>query len=241
MDVDSDQEGGGEAGLKVQEIDAYWLQRKVSTALPDLDAAGAQALAGQVAAALEEEEDAVAETKVVQLLGLDQFELAKELLRNRLKIVWVVRLRQAQDDAEVALVEAQMAANPATVQILNELRATRTSARERQSAMERSIREEARRLRHGTGGGGEEEEGGEAGPGAAGGAGGAGGSAREGAAAGRQMVDLESLAFTRGGHFMSNKSCQLPQGSYRCAGGWGWGGRDVYQGGCVIYQRWGCL
>jgi len=38
---------------------------------------------------------------VVQLLGLDNFELAKELLRNRLKIVWVMKLRQAQDDTEV--------------------------------------------------------------------------------------------------------------------------------------------
>lgn len=42
-----------------------------------------------------------AETRVVQLLGLDHFELAKELLKNRLKIVWVTRLRQAQDEAEV--------------------------------------------------------------------------------------------------------------------------------------------
>jgi pre-mRNA-splicing helicase BRR2 len=38
---------------------------------------------------------------VVQLLGLDHFDLAKELLRNRLKVVWVTRLRQAQDEAEV--------------------------------------------------------------------------------------------------------------------------------------------
>ena len=42
-----------------------------------------------------------AETRVVQLLGLDHFELAKELLKNRLKIVWVIRLKQAQDEAEV--------------------------------------------------------------------------------------------------------------------------------------------
>lgn len=41
------------------------------------------------------------ESRVVQLLGLDHFELAKELLKNRLKIVWVMKLRQAQDDSEV--------------------------------------------------------------------------------------------------------------------------------------------
>lgn len=38
---------------------------------------------------------------MVQLLGLDHFDLAKELLRNRLKVVWVSKLRQAQDEAEV--------------------------------------------------------------------------------------------------------------------------------------------
>lgn len=37
----------------------------------------------------------------MQLLGLDHFDLAKELLRNRLKIVWVIKLRQAQDETEV--------------------------------------------------------------------------------------------------------------------------------------------
>jgi hypothetical protein len=41
------------------------------------------------------------ETRVIQLLGLDHFDLAKDLLRNRLKIVWVSKLRQAQDETEV--------------------------------------------------------------------------------------------------------------------------------------------
>lgn len=48
------------------------------------------------------DDPAACESRVVQLLGLDHFELAKELLKNRLKIVWVMKLRQAQDDAEVS-------------------------------------------------------------------------------------------------------------------------------------------
>lgn len=31
----------------------------------------------------------------------------------------------------------------------------------------------------------------------------------------RQLLDLEDLAFTQGSHFMSNKRCQLPDGSFR--------------------------
>lgn len=33
--------------------------------------------------------------------------------------------------------------------------------------------------------------------------------------ASRQLLDLEDLAFTQGSHFMANKRCQLPDGSFR--------------------------
>lgn len=60
----------------------------------------------------------------------------------------------AQDDEERSRIEAEMAGAPETERILELLHATRATARERQSAMERSIREEARRLRQEQGGGG---------------------------------------------------------------------------------------
>lgn len=31
----------------------------------------------------------------------------------------------------------------------------------------------------------------------------------------RRLLDLEDLAFTQGSHFMANKRCQLPDGSFR--------------------------
>lgn len=31
----------------------------------------------------------------------------------------------------------------------------------------------------------------------------------------RQILDLEDMVFTEGSHFMSNKRCQLPDGSFR--------------------------
>lgn len=159
MDVDAGEEGGDDGGLRVQEIDAYWLQRRVAAAFPQLDASAAQRMAADVFGALQvgarsagggprpaadwhspagveappalpsslttalsskhlsdtrsshtcknthlikhpssypQEDASVVENKVVQLLGLDQFPLAKELLRNRAKIVWVTKLRQAQ-------------------------------------------------------------------------------------------------------------------------------------------------
>lgn len=37
------------------------------------------------------------------------------------------------------------------------------------------------------------------------------------AAVGRHQVDIDSLAFSEGGHLMSNRDCNLPKNSYRSA------------------------
>lgn len=76
-----------DGGISVQEIDAYWLQRRISQAFGEaMDPAAAQALAEQVFAALQADDLNAAENKVVGLLGFDHFDLAKTLLRNRLKV-----------------------------------------------------------------------------------------------------------------------------------------------------------
>jgi pre-mRNA-splicing helicase BRR2 len=82
-------------------------------------------------------EEADIENNLVLLLDMDKFALVKLLLKNRLKIVWCTRLARAQNEEEVARLEAEMEANADTVKILKELHATRASARERQNAMER--------------------------------------------------------------------------------------------------------
>ncbi|PSC69011.1 U5 small nuclear ribonucleo 200 kDa helicase-like [Micractinium conductrix] len=193
-DVDAGEEAGDD-GIPVQEIDAYWLQRRVTRAFGDIDPTQAQTLAEDAYMALELPDHREVENKLVGLLGFDHFELIKELLKNRLRIVWCQRLARAEDEEARQRIETEMEASPETRAILDALHATRASARERQSAVERSIREEARRLRQGQGGEG-------------GGAGGA-------AAAGRKAVDLDNLSFHQGSHFNSSKQCTLPQGSYR--------------------------
>lgn len=82
-------------------------------------------------------EEADIENNLVLLLDMDKFALVKLLLKNRLKIVWCTRLARAQNEEEVARLEAEMEANADTVKILKELHATRASARDRQNAMER--------------------------------------------------------------------------------------------------------
>ena len=89
-----------------------------------------------------------------------------------------------------------MKADPAAAGILASMRATRASARDRQTATEQKIREDARKLR-----GEVAEMRTQGGP----------------AAAGRQLLELGALAFVQGSHFMSNKRCELPPGSFRSA------------------------
>ncbi|GIL50154.1 hypothetical protein Vafri_6292 [Volvox africanus] len=197
-DVDAGEEARDD-GLKVQEVDAYWLQRRIARALgPGVEATRAQALAEQVLGVLGSSDDQRAvENELVLSLGFEHFELIKELIKNRLKIVWCTKLSRAETDEERDRIETEMGGSADTTAILAALRATRTSARDRQTAMERSIREEARRLRQGEAG--------------------ARGDAGGGAIANRHQVALDSLAFRQGSHLMSNKSVSLPQGSQRRA------------------------
>ncbi len=48
------------------------------------------------------------ENALVALLDFDKFELVKELLRNRPKIVWCTRLQRAQGDEERARIEVRL-------------------------------------------------------------------------------------------------------------------------------------
>jgi len=197
-DVDAG-EDARDSGLKATEIDAYWLQREIAKYFDGIDANAAQTLSEEVFTKLEEGSDQDCENALVMLLDFDKFDLIKVLLKNRVKIVWCTRLARAQDEDEKGRIEAEMAGNEDAAAILVQLRTGRASAKERQTAMERQIREEARRLRQGES------------------AVAAGMAAGDMAVSGRQTLDFDTLAFAAGGHFMSNKTCNLPQGSYRSA------------------------
>ena len=187
-------------GLNPSDIDAHWLQRCVARAFgyTDSDAAESLRLSDEVLGVLALDDARECENALVSLLDFDKFDLIKVLLKNRLKIVWCTRLARGQSAEEIADIEAQMKADPVASNILAAMRGTRASARERQTATEQKIREEARKLR------GEVAEARAQDTGVA-------------VAAGRQLLELDALAFAQGSHFMSNKRCELPPGSFRSA------------------------
>ncbi|PIA32529.1 hypothetical protein AQUCO_04400019v1 [Aquilegia coerulea] len=190
--------------LNVQDIDAYWLQRKISQAYEEIDPQQCQKLAEEVLRLLAEDDSMDIERRLVVLLDFDKFSLIKYLVINRLKIVWCTRLARAEDQEERKKIEEQMMSmGPELAGILAQLHATRATAKERQKILEKNIREEARRLKDESGGDGETR-----------------GYADRDAESGwlkgqRQLLDLENIAFQQGGLLMANKKCELPTGSFR--------------------------
>ncbi|CAA3010416.1 D -box ATP-dependent RNA helicase D 12-like [Olea europaea subsp. europaea] len=204
---DEGQEAKEGMTLNVQDIDAYWLQRKISQAYDQqIDPQQSQKLAEEVLKILAEGDDHEVETKLLVHLQFDKFSLIKYLLWNPLKVVLCTRLARAEDQEERKKIEEEMMGlRPDHAVILEQLHATRATAKERQKNLEKSIREEARRLRDDTGEDGVRERRGFAdrysdsawlkGPG--------------------QILDLDSLAFHQGGLLMANKKCELLVGYYR--------------------------
>ncbi|MBA0780530.1 hypothetical protein Gotri_004622, partial [Gossypium trilobum] len=207
IDDDDMHEANEGMNLNVQDIDAYWLQRKISQAYDQqIDPQQCQKLAEEVLKILAEGDDREVETKLLVHLQFDKFSLIKYLLRNRLKVVWCTRLARAEDQEERKKIEEEMMSlGPDLAAILEQLHATRATAKERQKNLEKSIREEARRLKDESGGDGDRERRGYADRDAEGGW----------LKGQRQLLDLDSLAFEQGGLLMANKKCDLPVGSYR--------------------------
>ncbi|KAK8609363.1 hypothetical protein V6N13_061812 [Hibiscus sabdariffa] len=207
IDDDDMHEANEGMNLNVQDIDAYWLQRKISQAYDQqIDPQQCQKLAEEVLKILAEGDDREVETKLLVHLQFDKFSLIKYLLQNRLKVVWCTRLARAEGQEERKKIEEEMMSlGQDLAAILEQLHATRATAKERQKNLEKSIREEARRLKDESGGDGDRERTGLADRDADGGW----------LKGQRQLLDLDSLAFEQGGLLMANKKCDLPVGSYR--------------------------
>lgn len=206
IDDDDSHDANEGMSLNVQDIDAYWLQRKISQAYDQqIDPQQCQKLAEEVLKILAEGDDREVENKLLYHLQFDKFSLIKLLLRNRLKIVWCTRLARAQDQEERKRIEEEMVSlGPDLAAILEQLHATRATAKERQKNLEKSIREEARRLKDESAADADRDRRGLVDRDADGGWLGQ-----------RQLLDLDSLAFEQGGLFMANKKCDLPNGSSR--------------------------
>jgi pre-mRNA-splicing helicase BRR2 len=90
--------------VSIHDVDAHWLQRQLSKHYPDANVSSS--LAEEALKALADER--ACENKLVVLLDFDKFEFIKLLMKNRAKIYYCTRLRQAQSEEERAAVEEEM-------------------------------------------------------------------------------------------------------------------------------------
>ena len=175
------------------QVDAFWLQRELSKFYND--PLQAQSMAEQVLSVLKEQaDDRLCESALVQLLEYDKFDFIKTLLTNKMLVLYSTLIGQAQTEEEKEAIKAKMKSDPALVSVLVQIEGGGADGGKAQ-AFEREIRAEARRLAKQYRSG-------------------------EGRAEGShdptlKQVDLENLAFQQGSHFMSNKQCNLPEGSFR--------------------------
>ncbi|XP_063432226.1 U5 small nuclear ribonucleoprotein 200 kDa helicase-like [Mytilus trossulus] len=186
--------GKSESGLHPRDIDAFWLQRKLSKSYTD-DPTMAQTKAGEILDILKtSSDDREVENQLVLLLGFTQFDFIKTIRQYRNMILYCTLLASAQTEAEKKKIEEKMSNDPELAKFLHALGAT---DKEDIVSEERARRQQARQSRVAADIQAMDTD------------------EQKQNLGYVQTLDLDDLTFAQGSHFMANKRCQLPDGSYR--------------------------
>ncbi|XP_077119026.1 U5 small nuclear ribonucleoprotein 200 kDa helicase [Ranitomeya variabilis] len=178
--------------LHPRDIDAFWLQRQLSRFYDD--AIVSQKKADEVLEILKTAgDDRECENQLVLLLGFNTFDFIKILRQHRMMILYCTLLASAQSEAEKERIMNKMESDSELSKYLYQLQETEKEDLIRE---ERTRRERVRQSRVDTDLESMDMEQGES-------------------FTPRQVLDLEDLVFAQGSHFMANKRCQLPDGSFR--------------------------
>ncbi|CAL4236523.1 unnamed protein product, partial [Meganyctiphanes norvegica] len=180
--------------LSPYDIGAHWLQRELNKYYND--PMEAQQKSVDVLQILETaKDDRESENKLVLLLGFEKFDFIKIINKNRMMVLYCTKLASAQSDKEKEKIRAEMSADPVLKRILaqldNEIEAMdgiEDGDDNMGGSRPRRVNTEAMEV--------DNDKSGQV-PGH------------------REYIDLESLIFTSGSHFNSNKKCHLPDGSTR--------------------------
>ncbi|XP_015119554.1 putative U5 small nuclear ribonucleoprotein 200 kDa helicase [Diachasma alloeum] len=183
------EEAKKEKTLHPLDIDAYWLQRRLSRIYKD--AVESQARAAQVLNVLKDApSDRQCENDLVGLLGYDCFDFIKQLMKQRHMIAYCTMLASSQSESDRQKIRDSMKDDPALAKILRQLD-TGKNDDDGNETMEARAQRKRREEKEDTGGPGGQVQG------------------------TRNIVDLEDLVFTQGSHFIANKRCKLPDRSFR--------------------------
>ena len=211
--------------LSVHEIDAHYLQRRLAPSVEDAEECakladevlGALSVATSPSTTLRE-----CENQLLVLLGFERFDFIKLLLANRVRIWGCVSLKRASDDAtrdkvEKSLSEEESGDGRGVLEELNS-----TSKADDWKGEQLSARDTLRRKREGDVDDGDDDDDNQkrsklssALDRAERGTNGDADMAEPSSSVQPHELDLPSLEFRDGSHTMTNKSCTLPDESWR--------------------------
>ncbi len=168
-------------------IDGFWVQRQISEIYPDPVTAADKA--ASVLTILGSESSARdCENQLMELFEFQSFHIITKFLKNRDVVVWCTKLMRSDADERVN-VEVAMR-EKGVGWIIRELAGDRQTKSGQSDAMdvdEKPTVPKTATLAPGS------------------------------TLQPKRTVDLESMAFSQGGHLMSNKKCKLPDGSFKRA------------------------
>ncbi|KAI2798347.1 hypothetical protein RDWZM_004692 [Blomia tropicalis] len=178
---------GKDTKIHPREIDAYWLQRRLSKYIDDPMVA--QAKAGEVLKILKiARDDHEVETQLIVLLGFDMFDFIKILRHHRDMILYCTLLTQAQRQSDKQMIMEKMKSDPELAEILKKLETSQVESFDGGLESMKNAK---------MADGGDELE------------------SDDLFANKAKILDLDDMSFQQGSHFMANKKCSLPEGSFR--------------------------
>eukprot|EP00392_Amoebophrya_sp_AT5.2_P002472 g2477.t1 len=216
-DPAGDDKAADEDDLPVSVIDAHWLQR-VLTSFTD-DHAKAVDLERKILQVLAISDIQLLENELVKLLEFQNFDFLQKLVKNRSKIFFMTRLKQAQSEDEQRAIMETMRETEEGQGVLAELDRSKEKRDKEKDEVAR-LKNEAKVLMKKKRDEMDAEEGVEGTTLSllAKESGGGGGGQVAKKLQPSRVVDLETISFAKGGHTMTNTKCNLTEGSTRKMG-----------------------
>ena len=183
--------------VPASDIDAYWLQRQISSLYSDPHLASSKTAAAFEILSKPESERQV-ENDLMELFDFEHFDMVKVLKKNQAKIVWCTKLARAGEGSEErAAIENEMV-QQGYGGLLEELRGRTVDASDRKATkMKADLMDIDIPSSSALPSGLEKPQDG----------------GLTGGLQPRKTIELENLIFEQGNHLMTNASVKLPQGS----------------------------
>ncbi|KAG7088489.1 hypothetical protein E1B28_012477 [Marasmius oreades] len=170
-------------------IDAFWVQRQVSEIYPDPVTAADKA-ASVLSILGSESSLRDCENQLMELFDYQSFHITTKFLKNKDVIVWCTKLMRSDADERVNVEVAMREKGVGWIlRALAGDRQTKTRETDAMDVDQKPVAQVSKKANLAPGS----------------------------TVQPKKTVDLESMAFSQGGHLMSNKKCKLPEGSFKRA------------------------